>query len=431
VVGTKIKDIAARQILDSNGRPAIEVDVVTESGHLGRAGASTGSSVGQNESFVLRDGEPRVYGGMSVYKAISNVNTIIGPALIGMDVTDQEEIDRTMIELDGTRNKSRLGGNSIFAVSVAVARAAAAVKGLPLYRAMAVDGIKYIYTPASNVVNGGTYSGKTQAFQEFMILPHGVKSVDQGIRIIVEVFRRVGEVIANTNGCPPDVGNYSGWAAPSDDPLEILGMISEAVADLGYEKNVWYALDCASSHFYDRKEGAYFYRGQLVGKEEIIEVLATLAKQYPIAFIEDPLDEEDFEGFRSVKERVNAVIIGDDLICTNVDRARRAVDAGAIGGVIFKPNQVGTITEALETARYVMKQGMVVIPSGRAGGVLDSPEKEIGLAIGCPVVKSGAPRSGSRIAGFNFMLRVAEELDISMFDIEHSSYFTHLASSDV
>lgn len=427
---SKIKSIKARQVLDSKGRPVAEVDILTEDGHLGRAGASTGSSVGANESFVLRDGDLKLFGGLSVYKAIGNIENVIAPALIGMDVRDQAAIDHRMIQLDGTRYKTKLGGNAIFAVSVAAARAAAAVKGQPLYRAMATGDIRAMFTPASNVINGGTYIDKTLAFQEFMIVPYGVRTVNEAVRIIVEVFQRLGEVIKKNNGRTANMGNYSGYGAPSDDPFEVFGMMAQAVAELGYQHNVCYAIDCASSEFYNQQEGAYLYRGRLVDRHEIIKVLAALADKYPIAFIEDALEEEDFEGFKLANEQINAVIIGDDFLCTSMDRAKKAVEMGAAKGMIFKPNQAGTLTEALETARYMMGQGLLVVPSGRAGGVLDSPEKEIGLALGCCMVKSGAPRSGTRTEGLNFAMRTAEELAIPMTDVRSLPYFKHLRLGD-
>ncbi|GHV48342.1 enolase [Synergistales bacterium] len=393
---------------------------------MGRAGASTGSSVGANESFVLRDNDPKLFGGLSVYKAIENVEKIIAPALIGLDVLDQEKVDRTMLALDGTRYKTKLGGNAIFAVSVANARVAAEVKGLPLHEAMASKEIKYMYAPASNVVNGGTYIDKTLAFQEFMVIPHSVKTFQEGVRIVVEVFQRLGDVIKKENGRTANMGNYSGYGAPSDDPLVVFQMITEAVKQLGYEKNVAYAMDCASSEFYDDKEKAYRYRGKLVDRNEIITVLANLAEKYPIVFIEDALEEEDFEGFKLAAEKINTVIIGDDFLCTSIDRAKKAVEMGAAKGMIFKPNQAGTVTEALETAHYILDHDLLLVPSGRAGGVLDSPEKEIGIALGCYLAKSGAPRSGSRTAGINLAIRVAEELKIPMADIKNLPCFSHI-----
>jgi enolase len=427
MAGSRIKEIKARQILDSKGRPVVEVDIITEDGVLGRAGASTGSSVGANEAHVLRDGAPDCFGGLSVFKAIENIEKIIAPALVGMDVMEQEKIDRTMIELDGTRYKTKLGGNAIYATSVAALRAAAATAGKPLYRYLARDEIKYIFTPTSNIVNGGSYFDKTLAFQEFMVMPYDVETIAQATRIIVEVFLRLGVIIEKRNGRLPNMGNYSGYGAPSDDPFEVLDMISEAVDSLGYEKNVCYCIDCAASEFYNKEEGAYEYRGGLISREELIAILAQLADTYPIAFIEDPLEEEDFEGYRLAKKKIKAVIVGDDFLCTSLDRSKKAVEMDAVGGMIFKPNQAGTITEALETYRYMAKKDKLIVPSGRAGGTLDSPEKEIGLALGAFVTKSGAPRSASRTASFNFMLRSAEELDIPMINIRTLPFFSHVA----
>lgn len=424
---SKIRHIKARQVLDGNGRPVPEVDIITEDGYLGRAGASTGTSVGKNESYVMRDGDPNLFGGLSVYKAIDNIEKVIAPALLGIDVQDQEKIDRTMIELDGTRYKTRLGGNAIFAVSVAAMRAAAAANGKPLFLYLAGEKkIEYIFTPTSNVVNGGIYNDKTLAFQEFMIMPHGVSTGFEAIRIIVEVFQRLGQIIKKINGRSANMGNYSGYGAPSDDPFEVFEMMAAAVEELGYKKNVVYAIDCASSEFYDEEAGGYKYRGEIVSRDKIIDVLAALAEKYPIAFIEDALQEEDFEGFKLASQRINSVLIGDDFLCTSLDRAKKAVGMGATRGMIFKPNQAGTITEAMETAHYMIEQGMLVVPSGRAGGVLDSPEKEIGLALGCPLTKTGAPRSASRTAGMNFLARTSEELKIPITNVMNLSCFKHL-----
>lgn len=424
--GNKINAVKARQVLDSKGRPVVEVDIVTEGGHLGRAGASTGSSVGANESFVLRDNDPKCFGGMSVYKAVDNVNRIIAPALIGMDVQDQAGIDNKMIALDGTRYKTNLGGNAIFATSAAAAYAAAAFNQKPLFQNVAQHPIQYMFSLSSNVVNGGTYGDKTLAFQEFMVLPHSVPSAQDAVRIIVEVFQHLGDVIKKYNGKPAAMGNYSGYGAPSDDPFVVFEMLSQAVKDLGYEKNVAYAMDCASSEYYNAKEGAYEYRGELISRDKIISVLAELSNKYPIAFVEDALEEEDFEGFKMACEKINSVVIGDDFLCTSIDRAQKAVEMGAAKGMIFKPNQAGTITEAMETARYMIDKGLLVVPSGRAGGTLDSPDKELGLALGCYTVKSGAPRSGSRTANLNFAMRVEEELGIPMINIMDLPIFSHL-----
>lgn len=423
---SKIKEVKARQVLDCKGRPVAEVDIITEKGVLGRAGASTGSSVGANESFVLRDGDPSVYGGLSVYHAIDNIRNVIAPAIIGMDVQDQTAIDETMIALDGTRYKTKLGGNAIYAVSVAVAKAAAAENGKQIYQNMAQKPISYIMSPSANVINGGTYNGKTMPWQEFMVLPHGMTDVNESIRIIVEIFYRLGQVLKEMNGGRPMVGNYSGWAAFSDDPKEVMKVLSQVVADLGYTDKVVYAFDCASSEYYDEKRGMYLWRGDYVDRNFLIQELEDLTKTYPIAFVEDALYEEDFEGFKMASERLNTVVIGDDFLCTSLDRAKKAVEMGAARGMIFKPNQAGTVTEALETAKYMIDRGLLVVPSSRAGGTIDSPEKEFGLALGVWAVKTGAPREGTRVHGFNFLMHANYELNVPMTDVTKLPIFSHL-----
>ncbi len=423
---SKIKQVKARQVLDSNGRPVVEVDILTESGAMGRAGASTGTSVGTNESYVLRDRKDNFWGGLSVFKAVENVEKVIGPALIGMEVQEQQGIDRRMIELDGTRYKTNLGGNAIYAVSCAAAYAAAAENHRHIYQNVAKKPIEYIMSPSANVINGGTYNGKTMPWQEFMVLPYGMKDVNESIRMIVEIFYRLGDVLKKYNNGKAAMGNYSGWGAPSDDPYEVMEILSDTVAELGYTKNIVYAFDCASSEYYDEAQGLYRWRGQMVDRDYIIGQLAGLADKYPVAFIEDALWEEDFEGFALASKKINSVIIGDDFICTSMDRAKKAVEMGAARGMIFKPNQAGTITEAIETATYMMDQGLLVVPSSRAGGTLDSPEKELGLALGVWAVKTGAPREGSRVHGFNFLMHSAEELQVPMTNVMELPIFAHL-----
>ena len=429
MTGSRIKQIKTRQILDNNGRPAVEVDVITKSGHVGRAGASTGTSVGINEACVLRDDDPNLFNGLSVYKALENIEKRIAPAIIGMDVFDQAGIDNIMIELDGTRQKTNLGGNAVYGVSCAVLRAMASVKGQPLYLAMADTPPSYVFCPTSNIINGGTYDNKTLAFQEFMIIPYDVTDANTAVRMIVEVFMRLGKVIEKASGGKkPNMGNYSGHGAPSDDPFEVFDLIQQAVVELGYQKNICYAIDCAASEFYDSNEKAYKYRGKFISRDELINILARLANKYPIAFIEDALEEEDFEGYKLASERINSVIAGDDFLCTNVGRTKKAVEMGAVKGMVFKPNQAGTITEALAAAEYMKQKGLLVIPSGRAGGTSDSAEKEMAIALGMVISKMGAPRA-TRINAFNMVMRVAEELDVPVANVRELPFFSHLKSS--
>ena len=424
MASSRIKHIRARQVLDNNGRPVAEVDVYTHGGHMGRAGASTGTSVGANEAFVLRDNDPKIFAGLSVYKAIDNIEKILAPALIGMDVLDQQAIDHTMIALDGTRYKTNLGGNAMYALSIAAARAAAAVKGLPLHLSMAKSPPSYVFAPTANVINGGSVQGKTLNFQEFMIMPYGISDPGQGTRIICEVFIRLGDVIKKETG-QAGMGSYSGYGVPTDDPGAALDMISEAVAQLGYQRHVCYALDCAASEFYVPDEGAYRYRGRLISREELLQVLAGLADKYPMAFIEDPLEEEDFVGYRAACKQLNTLVLGDDILCTSLDRTRKACEMESIHGMVFKPNQAGTLTEAVEAAGYMLDRGMPVVASGRAGGTADAPERELAVALGIPLAKNGAPR-GTRVNGYNYMLRTAEDLGVPMADISKLQCFSHL-----
>ncbi|MEA4848242.1 MAG: phosphopyruvate hydratase [Clostridiaceae bacterium] len=428
-----IAKLKARQVLDSKGRPVIEVDVITEGGMVGRAGASTGTSVGKNESFVLRDNNPNCFNGLSVYKAIENVEKKIAPALIGMDATNIESVDRRMIDLDGTHYKSNLGGNAIYACSVAAARAGAACKGIPLYQFLATDEIKTIYTPAYNMINGGKYGEIMLAFQEFIVIPKGVSTVTEGYRIGVEIFMRLGEIIKKYQGGKPAVmGNYSGYGAPTDDPFELFDMLKYTAASLGYQDKYCFAMDCAASEIYDEEKNAYMYRGRYSSREELISLLAKLTERYHIGFIEDALQEEDFEGFKIANQSIKCNIIGDDFLCSSIDRAKKAIEIGAAAGMILKPNQVGTITEALETVKFMKENNMLVVASGRAGGVLDDPNAELAIAVGAPLMKTGAPRSGERTLFTNTALRIEEELEgkARMYDVTTIPGFCRKTAND-
>ncbi|WHH58045.1 phosphopyruvate hydratase [Petroclostridium sp. X23] len=312
----------------------IEVDVITEDGSLGRSGASTGTSVGKNESVVLRDGDPKLFAGLSVFKAIENIKEYIEPALVGMDVTDQKGIDQRLLELDGTPNKEKLGGNTINAASFAAARAGAAYTRQPFYRYMALGEIKTHFAPALNLINGGTYYGITQPFQEFMLIPRNVDTFMEAVQVGVEVFYKVGELIEKYRKQPAITGNYCGYGAPSDDPSVIFDILMEAVAQTGYQNKACFAMDCAASEFYDEQKGLYLYRGKYADRDEIITILSGLCTKYPIGFVEDALEEEDFEGFRLASQRIEAAVIGDDFLCTSIERAKKAVNIGAVKGMI-------------------------------------------------------------------------------------------------
>ncbi|RKL62668.1 phosphopyruvate hydratase [Thermoanaerobacteraceae bacterium SP2] len=407
---TRIKNVIARQIIDCKCRPIVEVDVITEGGAIGRASAPTGSSVGTHEAYVLRDNNPSEYGGLSVHKAVDNVNSIIGPALIGMDVMDQRTIDELMIAMDGTPNKSKLGGNAIYSVSAACIRAAAHAMNMPLYRYLASHELETIPVPSFNFINGGRYGDITLAFNEFIMVPYKAKTIDEAVEMGVNVFQKLGKVIAASGLGEPIVGRSFGWAAPSDDPEVIMDLMQEAVCACGYQDKVGFALDCAMSQMYDAVTGTYLLKGKQVDSNEIIALVKRMSERYNFVYIEDILGEDDWDGFvNAVRELTRTIIIGDDFIVTNLERLKKAYELKAVDGFIFKPNQVGTITEAIDTHRFALEHGMITIPSGRAGGVVGDIIMDLAVGLQVGIIKNGAPRSGERIDKLNFLLRVASE----------------------
>lgn len=410
-IDRKIKTIKARQILDCKARPMLEVDVFTEGGYMGRGSAPTGTSVGMYESYIIRDGVPGEYGGMGVHKAARIVEEEIAPKLAGMDVCGQKAIDETMLALDGTPNKSKLGGNSIYSVSIACLRAAAAANHMPVYRYLAGEPIKSIPLPTFNVVNGGRYRHLTQAFNEFIIAPYLAETVEEAVLIAVSVYQRLESVITRyLKGESPTLGGSYGWAAPSDDPAEVLKLIREAVDECGYSDKVAYCLDCASSEMYDKETDTYELRGKRVKADDIIEEVRKLSEEFNLIFVEDILDENDWDGFakaHKILKRTN--IIGDDFIVTNVERLKKAYESNSIDGFILKPNQVGTITEALCTHKFAVDHGMLSIPSGRSGGTVGDIIADLSIGLSSKISKNGAPKSGERLDKINSLLRASSE----------------------
>lgn len=428
-IDCRIAHLKARQVLDSDGRPSLEVDVVTRGGALGRSCAPTGNSVGKNESLVMRDGDPSLFGGKSVYKAMEIVEQRIAPCLVGLDVTDQVAIDNIMLELDPTPAKELLGGNCVNAVSFAAARAGARCANQPLYQYLAGEKTpSHLFTPVYNLVNGGSYYGILQPFQEFIVIPCNVSNFEESVRIGVEMFYKLDELIANKMGLSKAVmGKYCGHGAFSADPFEILDMMARAAQALGYSKHVCFGLDCAASEFYDEQSGTYHLGTGCIDRTGLIALLAQLAREYPIGFIEDPLQEEDFEGFRLIRDAVDAAIIGDDFLCTNLQRAQKAFAMGAMDGMIVKPNQVGTLTETVAAIDFLHQNGQIMIASGRSGGPLDDPTTDLAVAFGGHMLKTGAPRSGERIVSINDGLHIAEELGgVPPFDVLQLDGFSKL-----
>lgn len=407
---SRIEKVTARQIFDSKGRPILEVDITTDSGAMGRGASPTGTSVGKHEAVVLRDEDTPAFGGLGVSRAIKNVQEIIAPAIIGMEVDNQDAIDRTMIALDGTPNKSKLGGNAIYSTSIAAARAAANSHHLPLYQYLAKDSNITIPVPAFNMVNGGIYGTTTLEFQEFMVVPWKAGSFHEAMKIAVEIFYKLPDIIKRKNGIV-NMGNYSGYGAPAHDPAMVLDILSAAAEATGHLDKIAFAIDCASSHIYDETAQKYKFKGQMITAQEIISIVKDLVSRYPLLFVEDILDEDDFTGYAlATKALYPTRVVGDDLFVTNIQRVKTGLRLQACNGMIVKPNQVGTLTEALSTQAYARQRGFIVIPSGRAGGPVDDPIREISVGIKAPVVKIGAPRSGERINSMNQLLRIEETL---------------------
>ncbi len=408
----RITDVRARQLLDCKCRPLVEVEVVCEDGAVGRGAAPTGSSVGMYEAVVLRDGDPSQYRGQSVHKAVRNVREVLAPALIGCDVFDQRAIDQRMIELDGTSHKSRLGGNAIYSTSIAVLRAACASRGIPVYRHLARQPLRTVPIPSFNMVNGGRYGDVVQAFNEFIVMPYKAESIYAAVEMGVNLFSELERTLAKHLGRAPQVARSYGYVAPSANPEAVLTMMAEAIDSAGYAGSFALALDCASSEMYDAATKTYELDGRRVGNDELIAYAKRLTETFDIVFIEDLLDENDWEGYpKAVAALDRTIVLGDDVIVTDRERLTRAVETKAVEGFILKPNQVGTITEALDTYDYAREHGLLAVPSGRSGGTIDDVVMDFSVGLQVPFQKNGAPRSGERIEKLNFLMRAAEDIE--------------------
>ncbi|MEJ8734021.1 phosphopyruvate hydratase [Mediterraneibacter sp. ICN-202921] len=408
-MNSKIKSVHARQIVDCKCRPMVEVDVVTEDGFLGRGCAPTGSSVGMFESCVLRDNDPAEYHGLSVHKAVDNVNTILAPALIGKDVSHQEELDQIMIDLDGTPEKKNLGGNAIYSTSIALFRAAAEASHQTLYEYIAGGNIQTVPVPSFNVINGGHYENLTQPFNEFIIMPYGASSIYESVEMGINTFQELEKVLTKYLGHKPVVAPSYGYASPSEDPEVNLNLMSEAIENCGYTGKIGFAFDCASSEMYDRETNTYLLKGERVSADVLIDYVKGLTEKFNFVFIEDLLDEEDWESYPKAHKVITRTnLLGDDFIVTNLNRLKRAYDLDALDGFILKPNQVGTITEALHTYEFAKAHQLIATPSGRAGGVIGDVVMDLAVGLQVGFIKNGAPRSGERIDKLNFLMRACD-----------------------
>ena len=409
----KIASVVARQVLDCKARPLVEVEITTDTGHVGRGASPTGSSVGGHEAFVLRDGDRSEYNGLSVHRAVSAVTDEIAPVLVGAELDDPRSLDWVMIELDGTPDKHRLGGNAIYSTSIALLRAASAAAGVPT--STYVGGLlgmtppTTVPAPSFNMINGGRYGDIFQTFNEFLVVPYRADSIESAVEKGVTLFGVLGEVLARRLGRAPLIAASYGYVAPSSDPRVVMEVLSEAVERAGCADVMAFALDCASSGVYDKNTQTYALNGGRVTAEALIDYARALSEDFPMVFIEDLLDADDWDGFTKAAQTVDrSIILGDDLIVTNRDRLKRAITTSAVDGFILKPNQVGTIAEALDCVEYALQNAILAIPSGRSGGVIDDVVMDLAVGLGAPFQKNGAPRSGERIEKLNFLLRAAE-----------------------
>jgi enolase len=405
--GDKIRAIHARLILDSRGNPTIEVEVSTATGFTGRAAVPSGASTGIYEAVELRDGG-RLFHGKGVSKAIEAVHSEIGPRLRGMDVTAQRMLDETMAELDGTGNKSRLGGNAILGVSLACAKAAAESMGLKLYQYIDPEA-RLLPVPFFNVINGGKHAGNQLDFQEFMVAPTGASTFSEALRMGSEIYQTLKAMLLKEYGKNAvNVGDEGGFSPPMSSPEEALEAIQAAVEEMGYAKKARLAMDVAASSFY--KPDGYHYMGRVIGRGELVDVYSELVSKYHVASIEDPLEEEDYEGFVEATKALPIQIVGDDLFVTNPERLRKGIEMGACNSLLWKVNQIGSLTEARDAAELAMRSRYTVIASHRSGDTEDPFVADLSVGIGCGQIKTGAPARGERTAKYNQLLRIEEWL---------------------
>jgi enolase len=405
--------VNAREILDSRGNPTVEVEVMTESGYFGRAAVPSGASTGQYEACELRDGDKKRYLGKGVLKAIGNVKDKIAPKIIGLDICAQSEIDHLLCELDGTENKTHLGANAILGVSLAAAKAAAESVGLPLYRYIGGVHANRLPVPMMNIINGGAHADNTVDFQEFMIVPFGAPTFRESLRYGVEVFHSLKSVLKEKK-LNTAVGDEGGFAPDLISNKAALDVIMEAIQRAGFKpgEDVGIALDVAASEFF--KNGEYYLEGEKRGydREGFVKFLSNLAKEYPILSIEDGLDQNDWEGFRMLTAEIGdqVQIVGDDLFVTNVNRLQRGIEERAGNAVLVKLNQIGTLTETLDTIALATRSGYNSIISHRSGETEDATIADLAVATGCGQIKTGSASRTDRICKYNQLLRIEEEL---------------------
>ncbi|MBN1824951.1 MAG: phosphopyruvate hydratase [Candidatus Eisenbacteria bacterium] len=412
---TLIADLHAREILDSRGNPTLEVECVLDSGGFGRAMVPSGASTGEHEAVELRDGDPKRYLGKGVTRAVANVNEIIGPELLDMDALDQQLIDQVLIELDGTPNKANLGANAVLGASLAAARAAADAVGLPLYRYLGGARARLLPTPMMNVLNGGSHADNNVDIQEFMIVPAGAPTFREALRVAAEIFHHLKKVLKG-KGLNTSVGDEGGFAPDLKSNEDALRVILQAIESAGYRpgEDVWFALDPAASEFY--KNGKYILAAEKDPERDaagMVDYWAGLVDRYPILSIEDGLAEDDWDGWKLMTERLGdqIQIVGDDLFVTNVERLRRGIESGCANSILIKLNQIGTLTETLDAMETASRAGYTSVVSHRSGETEDSTIADLAVATHAGQIKTGSLSRTDRIAKYNQLLRIEEELD--------------------
>jgi enolase len=412
---TTIVDVFGREILDSRGNPTVEVDVVLESGILGRAAVPSGASTGEHEAVELRDGDKERYMGKGVLDAVKNINDIIAEAVIGEDATDQVMIDRIMLDLDGTPNKSKLGANAILGVSLAVCKAAAEALGLPLYRYIGGTNAKVLPVPMMNILNGGSHADNNVDLQEFMVMPAGAECFAEALRMGAEVFHNLKSVLKAKN-YNTSVGDEGGFAPDLKSNEEALQVIMEAIEKAGYKagKEIFIALDPASSEFFDTGKNKYILASENreLTPSEMVDYYAKLVKTYPIISIEDGMAEDDWDGWKEMTDKLgnDIQIVGDDLFVTNTERLKRGIDTGVANSILIKLNQIGTLTETLDAIEMAKTAGYTAVVSHRSGETEDNTISDVVVAVNAGQIKTGSACRTDRICKYNQLLRIEEEL---------------------
>jgi len=411
-----IVEVHARQILDSRGNPTVEVDVLTDDGAMGRAAVPSGASTGIHEAVELRDGDKKKYGAKGVLKAVKNVNDIIAETLIGYDVSQQAAIDQVMIDLDGTPNKAKLGANSILAVSMAVAKAAADEAGLPLFRYIGGTNAKTLPIPMMNILNGGAHADNKIDFQEFMIVPVGAPSFSDGLRWGVEIFH-VLKTVLKKKGFSTNVGDEGGFAPNIQSNEEAIETVLEAISAAGYKtgSQIVIAMDAANSELWDNKKKKYVFHkssGKEMSSDQLVKFWESWVKKYPIASIEDGMAEDDWDGWKALTNAVGSKcqLVGDDLFVTNVKRLQQGIDKKIGNGLLVKVNQIGTITETINAVTLAQHNGYNTIMSHRSGETEDTTIADLAVALNCGQIKTGSASRSDRMAKYNQLLRIEEAL---------------------